>query len=55
MDVEADLMLRRFFTTHADKVESWFNIITPSGRTLKKLQEELRTLNDKQWVKILST
>jgi hypothetical protein len=48
------LVLRRYFATHAEKIESWFNIITPGGRGLKTLQEELRTLNRKDWKGILS-
>jgi hypothetical protein len=54
IDVKADLVLRRYFASHAKKIESWFNIITPGGRGLKKLQEELQTLNRKDWKGILS-
>ena len=55
IDVKADVVLRHYFAAHAKKIESWFNIITPKGRNLKKLQEELKTLNAKDWMKILST
>ncbi|HTX22476.1 MAG TPA: hypothetical protein VMD27_11565 [Candidatus Aquilonibacter sp.] len=54
MDVKADVVLRHYFATHAKKIESWFNIITPKERSLKKLQEELKTLNGKDWKKMLS-
>lgn len=54
MDVKADVVLRRYFAAHAKKIESWFNIITPKERSLKKLQEELKILNAKDWMKILS-
>ncbi|MDE3066761.1 MAG: hypothetical protein KGJ60_04330 [Verrucomicrobiota bacterium] len=54
MDVKADMVLRHYFATHARKMESWFNIITPNGQGLKKLQEELKTLNGKDWTKMLS-
>lgn len=53
MDVKADMVLRHYFATHAKKIESWFNIITPNGQSLKKLQEELNTLNGKDWKTIL--
>lgn len=54
MDVKADVVLRSYFAVHAKKIESWFNIITPNGQSLKKLQEELKTLNGKDWTKMLS-
>jgi hypothetical protein len=54
MDVKADVVLRHYFAAHAKQIESWFNIITPKGQSLKKLQNELKTLNGKDWTKILS-
>ena len=53
MDVKADVVLRGYFATHAASIESWFNVITPKDRSLKKLQEELSILNGKDWIKIL--
>ncbi len=54
MDVKADVVLRHYFAGQAKKIESWFNIITPQGQDLKKLQEELKTLNGKDWTRMLS-
>ena len=54
MDVKADVVLRDYFAAHAKKIESWFNVITPKAQGLKKLQEELKTLNGKDWTRILS-
>ncbi len=54
MDVKADVVLRHYFAIHAERIESWFNIITPKGRNLKKLREELNLLNSKDWATILS-
>jgi len=54
MDVKADMVLRHYFATHATTIESWFNVITPKGQGLKKLQEELKILNGKDWKKMLS-
>jgi len=54
IDVKADVVLKHYFSTHAKKIESWFNIITPNGQSLKKLREELSILNGKDWTKILS-
>ena len=41
-------------TTHATKIEAWFNIITPKRRTLATLKNELAALNAKDWLRILS-
>ena len=54
MDVKADVLLKHYFSKHAKKIESWFNIITPKGQNLKKLREELNILNKKNWTEILS-
>ena len=54
IDVKADVVLKHYFSTHAKKIESWFNIITPNGRSLKKLRKELNILNEKDWKRILS-
>jgi hypothetical protein len=51
--VKADVVLRHYFAAHAKQIESWFNIITPKGQRLKKLQNELKILNGKDWTKIL--
>jgi len=53
IDMKADVVLRHYFASHAKKIECWFNIITPKGQGLKKLKEELKTLNGKDWRKIL--
>ena len=53
IDVKADVVLRNYFLAHAKRIESWFNIITPKARSLKKLREELKTLNAKDWTTIL--
>jgi hypothetical protein len=37
MDVKADIVLRHYFSVHANKIKSWFNIITPKGQNLEKL------------------
>jgi hypothetical protein len=53
IDVKADLVLRAYFKAHGKEIESWFNVITPSRRPLKKLQQELQKLNAKNWANIL--
>jgi hypothetical protein len=54
MDVKADLVLRQYFAAHAKKIESWLNVIAPTGQSLQNLQKDLKTLNEKDWTKILS-
>lgn len=52
MDVEADIVLQEYFKTHRDRVEGWFNVISPAQRALKVLQQELVTLHTKNWKEI---
>ena len=54
MDARADLVLRQYFTTHAAKIDAWFNVITPPRRPLATLKEELAILQRKDWPRILS-
>ena len=49
MDAVADDVLVRYFATHAERIESWFNIITPQGQSLTGLREALTTLSKKNW------
>ena len=53
MDVKADAVLRGYFAAHMDSIESWFNVITPKDRSLRRLRNELKKLNGKEWTKIL--
>jgi hypothetical protein len=53
MDVKADAVLRNYLAAHAKGVESWFNVITPKGRSLSRLQKELKILNGREWIKIV--
>jgi hypothetical protein len=53
IDVKADVVLRGYFAAHARDIEAWFNVIAPSRRPLKKLRQELQTLNAKNWATIL--
>lgn len=45
--IEADDALQRYFEAHEAEVESWFNVIAPSGGTLELLQGNLRDLSQK--------
>ena len=52
MDVEADLVLQEYFKTHRDRVQGWFNVIAPAPGMLETLQQELLTLQTKNWKEI---
>jgi len=52
--VQVGDMMSRFnqFRSKASMIEGWFNIIAPAGKNLAVLQDELRTLKDKNWQEI---
>ena len=50
----ADLALQDYFSNHVDKVGSWFNVISPAGRSVAELKRELGLLASKNWKAILA-
>jgi hypothetical protein len=52
MDVEADIVLKKYFQENERRVDSWFNIISPAKSSIELLQKELLTLHKKDWKKI---
>jgi len=48
----ADVALQSYFKSHMKVIEGWFNIITPAGKQLAVLKEELETLKSKRWQEI---
>ena len=53
MDKKADEVLQNFFTENSNKIENWFNIISPKSKTIAELKKELKELRIKNWKKIL--
>ncbi len=49
----ADLALQEYFRLNTGKVESWFNVISPAGRSVAELKRELTLLAGKKWKEIL--
>jgi hypothetical protein len=49
IDYYADIALTTYFKQNEEKINSWFNIITPKDRDLKELKNELRLLSNKNW------
>jgi len=50
----ADLALQDYFSTNLSEIETWFNVISPAGRSIAELKEELDSLSSKNWKEILS-
>jgi hypothetical protein len=48
----ADAALQDYFRSRAKTIEGWFNIISPAGKRLAVLREELETLKGKNWQEI---
>lgn len=55
MALDADEVLRRYFTENRTKVEGWFNIIAPKNVSLGMLRDELKALGAKDWKRIHGT
>jgi hypothetical protein len=53
MKMEADVVLNNYFRSNLNKIESWFNIISPKNKELAVLRNELEILRKKNWTDIL--
>lgn len=53
MNIKADALLLKYFRENLESIEKWFNVISPSQKTLVTLQQELDQLKNKNWVDIL--
>jgi hypothetical protein len=49
IDYHADIALTNYFKQNEEKVNSWFNVITPKGKSLNELKTELLLLSNKNW------
>ena len=54
MNIEADRILLKYFKDNIQNVEKWFNVISPSKKSLAILRDELDELKNKTWKNILS-
>ncbi len=50
----ADLALQEYFSVNIAEIETWFNVISPAGRSIAQLRGELDSLSAKNWKDILS-
>lgn len=53
MDFEADTALLKYFSENLQEIERWFNIISPIGKTITELKNELKELRSKNWNEII--
>jgi hypothetical protein len=53
MDFDADIALLNYFSNNIVTVESWFNVISPDGRSIIELKNEIAELRSKNWKGIL--
>jgi hypothetical protein len=54
MNIEADRILLKYFSENLSTVESWFNVVSPTQKSLTDLKDELEELKNKNWGGILS-
>lgn len=53
MNFNADAILSRYFRENIDRIEGWFNVISPVDDTIEKLKRDLFELKSKEWEGIL--
>jgi hypothetical protein len=49
MNLQADGLLQAYFRANRPAIAKWFNVITPQGRDLPALRDELHILAAKDW------
>jgi hypothetical protein len=52
MDYSADRVLEQYFAANRDVIESWFNVISPTGHSIAELRMQLSELRQKNWKEI---
>jgi hypothetical protein len=53
MNIEADRLLLKYFRENEVAIDGWFNVISPRGKSLSILKNELGELKKKDWARIL--
>ncbi len=49
MNYEADQVLQLYFKENTNRIEKWFNIISPGNDSMQKLHSQIAQLRDKNW------
>ena len=52
MDYDSDVVLQKYFADNVERVESWFNVISPDGFSLDHLRDQVTELWNKDWTHI---
>jgi hypothetical protein len=52
MQYEAHCALLDYFSSHAAKIETWFNVISPYDVDISRLKGEIDMLSKKNWQEI---
>ncbi len=53
MDFDADAVLLKYFSDNLNDIENWFNVISPQGKSINELRDELVELRSKNWREVL--
>ncbi|NTV45011.1 MAG: hypothetical protein HGB11_00425 [Chlorobiales bacterium] len=53
MNIEANRILIEYFKANLATIEKWFNVISPTDKSLSDLKDELNELKNKNWIEIL--
>jgi len=53
MDLASNAALIKYFTENQNRIEAWFNIITPENKSIIDLKNEITELRSKNWREIL--
>lgn len=54
VDLAADRAIQKFFALTSNEAERWLNVVSPAGRSISELRQELRSLAGKNWEELLS-
>ena len=54
IDLAADAAIQRYFSEHREVIDSWFNVVSPTGRTMREFRREVTTLAKKNWKDMLA-
>lgn len=55
MDYGSDAALCSYFSRNLKRIEGWFNVISPKGKSLKEMKCDLSVLANKEWDRVYGT
>ncbi len=55
MDYVSDAALCSYFSRNLKRIEGWFNVISPKGKSLKEMKCDLSVLANKEWDRVYGT